>query len=1695
MSITVSPVRFEHHREALGIGEPAPRLSWIITDASPGWRQARYELQERDGGTVAVDGGESVLVAWPFTPLASGARREVRVRVTGEDGTASPWSPWAAVEAGLLAPGDWTARMVGPDATAEIEGAPLLRGSFELRDAPIERARAYASGHGVFELELNGARIGRDELAPGWTAYESRLRYMTYDVTDALRPGANAVGAWLGDGWWRGHLGWDGRSALYGTELGVLVQIEVHYTDGERQTICSGPGWSAGSGPIRASDLYDGEEFDARLHDAAWSMPGFDDTGWAPVAERPFDPAVLAAPDGPPVRCVETLPVAEVLTSPSGRTILDFGQNLVGRLRITVRGAAGDTVVLRHAEVLEHGELAVGPLRAAKATDTYTLRGGGEEEWAPRFTFHGFRYAEVSGWPGNLDPSRVVAEVLHTDMERTGRFSTSDPRVERLHANVVWGMRGNFVDVPTDCPQRDERLGWTGDLQVFAPTAAYLYDASGMLVSWLRDLAAEQRRYNGTPMLVPAVTVGYNGPMAGWADAAAVVPWTLYQAYGDARILERQFDSMAAWVDEAAAAAGETRIWSAGFQYGDWLDPTAPAGRPEAAQTYPEIVATAYLARSAAIVAEAATVLGRAADAARYAALADEVRAAFHREYVSRSGRLLSDSATAYALALRFDLVEDDTERRRAADRLAEIVKGNGYKMSTGFIGTPIICDALSGNGHADTAYRLLLQTESPSWLYAVEHGATTIWERWDSLLPDGTVNPSGMTSFNHYAFGSVADWMHRVVAGLAPAEPGYRRIRVAPLPPRRGLTEASASLTTPYGPAATEWTLTAGLLRVTVTVPVGATAEVVLPSGQERTVEHGTYTFEEPFEIDSAEPRVFTVDSTLGEIVDDTEAMRVLTGVITKYIPEAAGHLSAGMRGQEAVTPRQIAGMLPRTDGVLGDLERGFAAVSAGEEIPLDAITAPETTQGGDDGLAHRAALLSGRDFWSTREGEGIRSIVLADGPHGVRRQDGTVDNLGFHQSRPSTCFPTGAAMGSTWNPALIREIGEALGREARALDVDVLLGPAINIKRSPLGGRTFEYLSEDPHLTGALATEYVHGVQSTGVGTSVKHFAVNSQETDRMRIDARVDARALREIYLPAFERVVTEARPTTVMSAYNAINGAFSSENRWLLTELLRGEWGFDGLVVSDWGAIKDRVAALHAGLDLEMPGTGDDGAREITAAVGDGRLDRSLVEQSLARLAHLAERTAPRDPAPAAFDADAHHALARRAAAEAVVLLRNEGAALPLRQGEQVAVIGEFAVAPQFQGGGSSHVNPTRLDIPLTLLRAELGNDRVSYAAGYSSAPGTDADRLVAEAVEAARAADVAVVFAGVHEADQSEGFDRTDIDLPAPHVALIRAVAAVARRTVVVLMNGGVVSLEPWHDEADAIVEGWALGQAVGGALADVLTGAVSPSGRLAESVPLRLADTPSYLTFPGENEVVRYGEGVFVGYRHYTTVGRAVRYPFGHGLAYTSFAYESLEARATGADTATVTATVRNTGERAGAEVVQIYIAPAPSRVRRPVRELAGFAKVHLEPGATATVEIPLGRRAFAHWDTTGDRWWVEPGTYTVELGRSSEDIVDTRAVDLGGDEEAPAPLAPDSTVKDWFGHPVVGPALMEAMLAGATDEQLAAAENNADMLKMVESMPMDQFARFPGVDIPDATLQRLIDMSIEAARPAGADR
>ena len=727
---------------------------------------------------------------------------------------------------------------------------------------------------------------------------------------------------------------------------------------------------------------------------------------------------------------------------------------------------------------------------------------------------------------------------------------------------------------------------------------------------------------------------------------------------------------------------------------------------------------------------------------------------------------------------------------------------------------------------------------------------------------------------------------------------------------------------------------------------------------------------------------------------------------------------------------------------------------------------------------LERKASLLSGGDFWSTQplDEAGVPAVVLTDGPHGIRRQKAGADHLGFHASEPATCFPPAVAVGSSWDGELAARVGEAVGREARALGVGVVLGPGVNIKRSPLCGRNFEYYSEDPLLSGVLGAAFVRGLQAQGVGATVKHFAANNQESDRMRVSAEVDERTLREIYLAAFERIVTEARPAAVMAAYNRIDGVPASESRWLLTDVLRTEWGFEGAVVSDWGGVGDRVAALAAGLDLQMPGPDVVHDAAIVRAVREGALDEALVDASVRHVAGLAE-LAVTSVTGAAVPAE-HHDLARELAADCIVLLKNDKYILPLAEGVRLAVIGEFAADPQFQGGGSSLINATRVDTPLEEIQA-LGHP-VTYAAGFATGGGGgDAEALREEAVRAACGVEVAVVFVGLR--GETEGSDREHLDLPADQVELVHAVAAVAPRTVVVLSSGGVVSLEGWHDDVDAIVAGWLLGQASGGALADVLSGAVNPSGHLAESIPLRLEDNPSYLTFPGEAGRVRYGEGVMVGYRHYETVGRAVRYPFGHGLSYTTFETGELSVDVTGDDTATVRLRVTNTGERVGKHVVQVYVATTAGRVRRPARELRAFTKVALRPGESRTVELPLGRRAFAYYDIEGGGWTVAPGAYTVQIGESAARIVAEQTITLTGDADA-TPLSLDSAIGDWFAHPVAGPLLQEALMAGATEEQRLEAEANSDLMDMVASIPARQYLHFPGVPVSTDDLTEILE-------------
>ena len=730
---------------------------------------------------------------------------------------------------------------------------------------------------------------------------------------------------------------------------------------------------------------------------------------------------------------------------------------------------------------------------------------------------------------------------------------------------------------------------------------------------------------------------------------------------------------------------------------------------------------------------------------------------------------------------------------------------------------------------------------------------------------------------------------------------------------------------------------------------------------------------------------------------------------------------------------------------------------------------------------LEEKASLCLGSDFWHTAPVErlGIPRIMVSDGPHGLRAQLEEADHVGIGGSAPATCFPTASALGSSWNPELFRTVGEALGREAKRLGVSVVLGPGINMKRSPLCGRNFEYVSEDPWLAAEVAIAMVQGTQSQGIGTSLKHYAANNQEDDRLRVSAEVDERTLREIYLPAFERVVKLSQPWTVMCAYNKVNGIYCSEHHWLLTEVLREEWGFEGLVVSDWGAVHDRVAALKGGLDLEMPPNLGVSDAAIVAAVRDGSLDESILDESVSRVLHLVDQSQPALSEGTSFDFDDHHALARHAAHESAVLLKNDDNVLPLEpeQGSTVAVIGEFARTPRLQGAGSSQVNPTRVDVALEELQSACaGRAEVSFAAGFGIGTTDSDEELLQEAVELASGADHVLVFLGLPGEDESEGFDRTHIDLPANQLVLLHALAEVHDRLIVILANGGVVRVSTWEDRVAAILECWLSGQAAGGAAVDLLLGVANPSGKLAETIPVRLQDNSSYLNFPGEEGVVGYGEGIFIGYRAYDTLIQQVSYPFGFGLSYTSFRFDDVDVSIAGSvadgDLAvTVTASVTNTGRRAGAEVVQIYVGDIEASVARPLRELKGFVKVHLEAGETRQVSCQLDERAFAFWSRRFQQWVVESGEFMIAVGSSSRHLVATETITL----DAPRlslPLGPDSTLHEWLEDERGRELLMKRDVRLLQDPEL---------IKVIGTMPMHTLAAFEGIALSHDELEELV--------------
>ncbi|GLI00523.1 alpha-L-rhamnosidase [Phytohabitans aurantiacus] len=850
-------LRTEQRHEPLGMGESRPRLSWRLESERRGAAQSAYRItaaeREADLDDPArlvwdsgrCEGGDGIGVPWNGQPLRSATRYHWRVEVWDETGApAGQAQTW--FETGLTHREDWAAVWVGRDPLAEppvdppgADSGPFglpplyLRRAFRLPHRPV-RARLYATARGVYEPRLNGARVGDLELAPGWTEYHHRLQYQAYDVTDHLREGSNVLAAIVADGWWRGHVGFDGgRPARhYGDEPAFLAQLVIDYPDGSRQVVATDADWRERPGAIRSADLLMGQYVDAREHVAGWDAPGGGD-GFRPVAVLDSDPGPLVAEPDDPIRVTRDVAPADIRQKAPGRFVVDFGQNLVGRVRLAVRGAeAGRRIVLRHAEMLADGELYVDNLRRAAATDVYVAGGGDSEVFEPRFTFHGFRYVEIANHPGVLSTSDVTARVLHNDTPWTGHFECSDAMVNQLHSNITWGQRGNFLAVPTDCPQRDERLGWLADAQIFAPTASRNADVSAFFARWMKDVLEGQDAGGAFRDVAPLISM-YREAAPAWGDAGVIIPWHLWRAYGDRRVLERCFDAMLAWVRHIRRHNPDL-LWRhrTGNSYGDWLqvDVTTPR----------DVLSTAYFARSTELAARAAEVLGRSTEVGELRALHDAIRAAFIGAYVREDGTVEGGTQTAYLLALGFGLVPDELVPA-AVGHLAADIEKRDHRLTTGFVGVALLCPVLADHGRADLAYALLHQDRYPSWGYSIRHGATTIWERWDGWTEHAGFQSPAMNSFNHYSLGSVGDWLYGRVAGIdqTPGSVAYRELLLRPLPGGR-LTWARAEQHTVRGRVACGWSLADGRITVTVTVPPGSTALLEIPTTDPDSVREG---------------------------------------------------------------------------------------------------------------------------------------------------------------------------------------------------------------------------------------------------------------------------------------------------------------------------------------------------------------------------------------------------------------------------------------------------------------------------------------------------------------------------------------------------------------------------------------------------------------------------------------------------------------------------------------------------------------------------------------------------------------------------------------------------------------------------------------------------------------------------------------
>ncbi len=847
--VQVANLLVENRIEPTGIDKQAPRLSWQLLSSKRNVMQTAYEirvgidLKSLDkGNKLAWNSGkinseQSVYVPYAGDGLLPGTSYYWQVRVWDNQGNRSKWSEPSHWLTGIKDVDNWKAQWIQVGFEEE-EGrpSPMLRREFS-SSKKIKQAVAFITAKGVYEAEINGQKVGDACLAPFWTSYNERLQYQTYDVTGLVKQGANAVGVTLGSGWYRGNIGFSGQVNIYGSELALLFQLELTYEDGTTERIVSDDSWKSSTGPIVYAEIYHGETYDARLEKAGWSEAGYNDNEWSGVEVKDYSKDILITTENEPIRKKEVFHPVKILTTPEGDQVIDFGQNLVGWIQMKVAGKAGDEISITHTEVLDKdGNVYLESLRSAKQKNTFILKGEGVEEFEPHFTWQGFRYIKVEGYPGELKPENFTATALYSDMEQTGSFVCSDELVNQLQHNIQWGQRGNFLDVPTDCPQRDERLGWTGDAQAFARTATFNFRVHSFFDKWLKDVAADQYDNGGVPFVVPDVL--RNGQVSpGWADVATIAPWTMYLAYGDKDLLTQQYESMKGWVNYIRSVSPDN-LWKPAFSFGDWL-----FYRPfddnsgMSAVTDKSLIGQAFYAHSTQLLINAAEVLDKQDDVKKYQDLLKNIKQAFAQEYMTPNGKLVSGTQTAYVLALNFDLLPEDL-RDQAAKRLVDNIRIYNTHLTTGFLGTPYLCHVLSRFGYTDVAYELLMQKNYPSWLYPVTMGATTIWERWDGIKPDGTFQTPGMNSFNHYAYGAIGDWMYRVVAGIDTEKqrPGYKGIQIKPQIGDQ-LSHAKAELKTYYGTIVSGWEKVDDKLKLTISIPVNTKAVVYVPASDESSV------------------------------------------------------------------------------------------------------------------------------------------------------------------------------------------------------------------------------------------------------------------------------------------------------------------------------------------------------------------------------------------------------------------------------------------------------------------------------------------------------------------------------------------------------------------------------------------------------------------------------------------------------------------------------------------------------------------------------------------------------------------------------------------------------------------------------------------------------------------------------------------